>query len=147
METWEWMWAEANFVIRGNAMFNDIVSLQVCPSYSSVQYKAGSFWTMSWATKQWQLVWNVRYKPSWLHLIIDASDAMHVGPSLVEWPRAWKIFGATKVSGPKKAMHFWKVHYLPLITWGAVYPGAWAYTCSVISRNKHYHQMVFVTTR
>ncbi len=28
---------------------------------------------------------------------------------------------AMKVSAPKKAMHFWKVHYLPLITWGAVF--------------------------
>ena len=32
-----------------------------------------------------------------------------------------KNLWATKVLGPKKAMHFWKVHYLPLITWGAVY--------------------------
>ncbi len=39
-----------------------------------------------------------------------------------------KNLWATKVSGPKKAMHFCIVHYLPLITWGAVYPGAWAYT-------------------
>ncbi len=43
-----------------------------------------------------------------------------------------KNLWATKVSGRKKAMHFWKVHYLPLITWGAVHPGAWAYAMPTI---------------
>ncbi len=37
-----------------------------------------------------------------------------------------KNLWATNFSGPKKAMHFWKVHYLALISWGGVYRNAWA---------------------
>ena len=63
-------------------------------------------------------------------LHVDCGDcAVYLQSTLyiVERPGGAKNFWARYFLGPKKAMNFWKVHYLALITSGGVYPGHWAY--------------------
>ncbi len=74
------------------------------------------------------------FKENEVYLVLDQRDFCKVSFSLSllhrysRAARGVKNLWATKVSGPQKAMHFQKVHYLCLITWGAVYPEAWAYS-------------------
>ena len=54
-----------------------------------------------------------KVEPKWLQAVLKVGM---IGRAAMGLKNLW----ATKVSGPNKAMHFWKVHYLALITWGAV---------------------------